>query len=405
MRRRALFLICLALMSLSIMAQKVVVSGTVTDSKTGRKLTQASVSAGANGVSVVTNDDGYFTLKTDRKPEYISVSHLGYETRQVKVGNGDSPLKIRLNPTTIELHELVVWTEDPRELIRIAISKISENYSKQPELYNCFYRETAMKRNHFIYVAEGVTDMFKTAYSHGMGRDRVAIRKGRRLLSRKASDTLSVKVIGGPVQPIQLDVVKNTDFLLNAEELDKYEMKMELPTHLGDRPQFVISIAPRRTEEYALFFGKLYIDRETLAFTRVELSLDMSDREKATRYMLMKKPMGVRFKPRELTCLIDYRYEDGVTRLSYIRNTFRFNCDWKKKLFSTSFTATCEMVVTDKAPSDKRPISGRDSFDSRDAFYDRVEYFRDPEFWKDYNIIEPTETLDNAIGKLLKRYK
>lgn len=396
-------LICLSLSFLLAMAQKVVVSGTVTDQRTGRKLTQASVTAKGEGVTVVTNDDGYFALKTDRKPEAIVVSHLGYETKEINIDNTGS-LQIKLKPTAIELHELVVWTENPRELVNIAIRKIPTNYSKNAELYKCFYRETAMKRQHFIYIAEGVTDMYKTAYSHGTGRDRVAIRKGRRLLSRKQSDTLSVKVMGGPVQPLFLDVAKNTDFLLNDEELDNYDFTMDVPTQIDDRTQYVINIKPRVVTDYALYYGKFYIDRENLAFTRVELSLDMSDREKATRLILVRKPLGVRFKPREMTSLVEYRYEDGVTRLSYIRNVFRFNCDWKRKLLSTSFTATCEMVVTDKSPTTERPISGRDSFDSKDFFYDRVEYFRDPDFWKDYNIIEPTETLDNAIGKLLKRY-
>ena len=63
------------------------------------------------------------------------------------------------------------------------------------------------------------------------------------------------------------------------------------------------------------------------------------------------------------------------------------------------------MVVTDKDPAEGRPITGRTSFDSRDAFYDKVDYFRDPHFWEDYNIIEPTETLDKAINKLMKKYK
>jgi hypothetical protein len=155
---------------------------------------------------------------------------------------------------------------------------------------------------------------------------------------------------------------------------------------------------------YPLYYGKIYIDRQTLAFTRFELELDMSDREKATNMMLVKKPRGLRFKPKEMSCIIDYRTgDDGVTRISYIRNTFRFNCDWKRRLFATSFTAYCEMAVTSSSDQDVQPIRGRDSFDQRDAFFDKVDYFRDPAFWQDYNIIEPTESLDKAINKLLKR--
>ena len=120
--------------------------------------------------------------------------------------------------------------------------------------------------------------------------------------------------------------------------------------------------------------------------------------------MLIRKPLGVRFKPKEMSLLIDYRQDaDGMTRLSYIRTTFRFNCDWKRRLLATSFAAFCEMVVTNTTNHDVKPIRGRESFDQHDAFFDKVDYFRDPDFWSDYNIIEPTESLDRAISRLLKR--
>ena len=162
---------------------------------------------------------------------------------------------------------------------------------------------------------------------------------------------------------------------------------------------------PYLITDYALYHGKLYIDAERLAFTRIELDLDMRDKDKATQTMLVKKPIGVRFKPRELSTVVDYRYEDGVTRISYLRNIFRFNCDWKRKLFSTSFTATCEMAVTDSQSDDVKPIANRSSFDSREAYYDKVEYFLDPEYWSNYNIIEPSESLDKAIKRLVSRYR
>ncbi len=401
--KKALLLLILAVSAVCVWAQKITVSGTVVSETTGKAVAGANVSA--SGVSVVTNDDGFFTLKSDQKVEAIKVSYVGYRSQQITLKDGQTGnLLVKLKPTVIELREVLVVADNPRELVMAAIKKIPQNYSRQSGLYHSFYRETAMKRQHYIYVAEGVVDMYKTSYQYGANRDRVAIRKGRRLLSPRQSDTLSVKVMGGPVTPVQLDLVKNKEFLLNAEELNNYDMKMEASTSIGDRMQYVVSISPRQQTYYALYFGKLYIDQETLAFTRAELSLDMSDREKATRLMLVKKPAGVRFRPKELSLLIDYRYEDGMTSISYVRTTFNFNCDWKRRLFATSFTAFCEMVVTDKTEGDVQPISGRESFDQRDAFFDKVDYFRDPVFWQDYNIIEPTESLDRAIDKLLKKY-
>jgi len=385
-----------------MLAQQVVVGGHVVDDRTGDALRQVSVSAGR--VSVVTNDDGDFTLKLDGEPEAIVVSHLGYKTKRVKVRSGEK-LKIRLQPTTIQLREIVVLNEDARELVDIAISKIPDNYSKVPELLKGFYRETAMKRKHYIYVAEGVEDMYKTPYTRSIGRDRVAIVKGRRLLSQKQGDTLGVKVMGGPVQAVVMDLVKNRDFLLNKEDLDAYKFTLGVPEYINDRLQYVVQMEPQWVMPYALYHGRLYIDSERLAFTRIELNLDMTDKDKATRTMLVKKPLGVKFKPRELSSVVDYRYEDGVTRISYLRNTFRFNCDWKKRLFATSFTATCEMVVTDSSSDNVQPIANRSSFDSRDAYYDKVEYFMDPDYWRSYNIIEPSESLDKAIRKLVSKYR
>ena len=401
---KRLVLILLLLAPLAMMAQQVVVSGTVVDQKTGDPLRQVSISVGR--ISVVTNEDGGFALKLNEMPSAVNVSHLGYKTQRLTLKDGETEgLKIRLVPTTIQLREIIVRNEDPRELVNIAIDKIPENYSKVPELLKGFYRETAMKRKHYIYVAEGVEDMYKTPYNRGTTRDRVAIIKGRRLLSQKTGDTLGIKVAGGPVQAVIMDLVKNREFLLNNEDLDNYNFTMGTPEYINDRQQYVVLMEPSFVTTYALYHGKLYIDAERLAFTRIELDLDMRDKDKATQTMLVKKPIGVRFKPRELSTVVDYRYEDGVTRISYLRNIFRFNCDWKRKLFSTSFTATCEMAVTDSQSDDVKPIANRSSFDSHEAYYDKVEYFLDPEYWSNYNIIEPSESLDKAIKRLVSRYR
>lgn len=389
---------------MTVFAQQVVVSGVVIDQKTGEPLRQVSVSVGR--VAVVTNEDGDFTLKLSEMPSTVHVSHVGYKSQRVSLKDGQTVgLRIRLVPASIQLREIVVRNQNARELVDIAIDKIPENYSKSPELLKAFYRETAMKRKHYIYVAEGVEDMYKTPYNRSTVRDRVSIVKGRRLLSQKQGDTLGIKVQGGPVQAVLMDLVKNRDFLLNKEDLDCYDFSLGVPEYINDREQYVVLMEPQVVTTYALYHGKLYIDAERLAFTRIELDLDMRDKDKATQTMLVKKPFGVRFKPRELSCVVDYRYEDGVSRISYLRNTFRFNCDWKRRLFSTSFTATCEMAVTDRQTENVKPIANRSSFDSRDSYYDKVEYFLDPEYWSNYNIIEPSESLDKAIKRLVSKYK
>ncbi|MBQ9218250.1 MAG: carboxypeptidase-like regulatory domain-containing protein [Muribaculaceae bacterium] len=380
-----------------------VVSGEVRDNSSGKKLENVNVTAPQRHLATVTNADGRFTLKTVTRPEYITFSHVGYRTQRVPLTDGTTHVKVRLIPVNIVLKDVEVTNQDPYALLAEAMARIPDNHGREAELMQCFYRETAKKRNKFISVSEAVIDLYKTSYEYGPGPDRVAIVKGRTLVSQKSGDTLGIKMQGGPTESVFLDVVKNRELILSPEELTHYELKMGDPVSIDDRLQLVVKANPNDDMlPYALYHATFYIDVETLAFTRAELSLDMSDSNKATRVMLVKKPRGVRFKPKELSLLVNYSYDGNQSHISYMRSTFRFNCDWKRRLFSTGFTAVNEMVVTDRQPCDKNPIDRKEAFKLRDSFSQMVSNFNDPDYWKDYNIIEPTESLDKAINKLKK---
>ncbi len=407
MTNRKLFMTMVLLSGVLLGYAQAVINGVVLDRQTGRTLSHVSVTAEGGKEHTVTNDDGRFSLKTQRIPQYIQLSHIGYKTRRHQIQHGQtSNLRIMMAVNTVGLHEVVVTRNDPLEIVKAAMDRIEKNYPQKPELVRCFYRETARRGSRFISVAEAVTDMYKTGYSRGPERDAVAILKGRRLMSMKARDTLGVKIQGGPVMPLMVDIAKNREYVLKAEDFGLYDFSMDMPALIDDRLQYVVSMQPKMHTMYPLMYGKLFIDQETLAFTRAELQLDVSNWRSASDYMLVKKPFGLRFRPKELTVTIVYTTDmQGVTRMSYVRNEMRFNCDWKRRLFASPFTTVSEMVVTDRRQMGeevKRP-KGRNSFGIRDRFYDKVEYFEDPDFWADYNIIEPTESLENAIGKLKKK--
>ena len=406
-KKRLMLTTAFLLLALVIKAQTVV-SGKVTDFN-GQPLAHVSVMIEGTEVHTVTNEDGLFTLKTHEQPRRLRLSHIGYKTRHVALEKGATEqLSIRMKSNTIELSEVLVSANDPLSILKAAMEKKKKNYPNEPELMRCFYRETARRGSRFISVAEAVTEMYKSNYFYGPERDAVAILKGRRLMSMKARDTLGVKVQGGPVLPLMVDLAKNREYVLNEENIAHYKLSMEVPVKIADRSQYVINMEPAGILLYPIMKGRVFIDQETLTFTRAELELDMRDWRAASNYMLVHKPFGLRFRPRELTMIIVYNTdEQGIAHMSYVRNEMRFNCDWKRRLFASPFTTVCEMVVTDrqqKGDGVKRP-RGRSSFGLRDRFYDKVEYFDDPDFWADYNIIEPTESLENAIDKLKKRVR
>jgi hypothetical protein len=405
---KRLLLLILVFLPLVLLAQDslTVITGRVLNRENHERLAHVSVASPDGKHLTVTNDDGEFLLKVPgQRPAYVELTHLGFHSQRFKLKAKTQDLRIELKPSEIMLGEVVVMMDDPLEVVRAAIAKIPHNYDTKPSLLHCFYRETAQKGRRFIAVSEAVTDMYKTSYNYGTYGDAVRILKGRRLMSMRAKDTLGVKVMGGPVVPIMLDVVKNSELLFNEKELAYYELKLEMPERIDLRPQIVISFKPLYRLNRPLFHGRLLIDRETLAFTRIELQLDTSDRLLAADYMLVRRPAGLKFNPKELSTVINYRTApDGKTRLSYVRNTMRFKCDWKRRLFSSAYTVVTEMVVTSVAdPSEVSPIRVRDSFSRHDKFYDKVAFFDEPDFWGDYNIISPTESLEEAIERLKKK--
>ena len=381
-------------------------SGKVIDAKTHKGMPYVSVTD--RQVGTVTNEQGEFTLKLQSEPQAITFSYVGYKTLRLSSSECKAleakGKAVQMQASSVVLSDIIIRGSDARDIVVKAIDKIEDNYPHEANLLRGFYRETVQKRNRFISVSEGVVDLYKTAYNRQHWRDGVAILKGRRLLSQKPSDTLSVKLQGGPVLPVHLDLVKERDILLNEEELSKYDLSFMTSKTTGDRPQYVIELKPRVVTDYALYRGRLYIDQETLTFTKIDLQLDMTDVDKVTRMILRKKPFGLRFTPRELTLSIDYKTDNGVTRINYIRNVIRFRCDWKRRVFKSNFTIVSEMVVTDRKEGEGvKPIKIRDSFNRSDNFYDKVIYFNDPHFWGSENIIEPTEDLLEGIDKIKRK--
>ncbi len=383
-----------------------IVSGTVKDKQTKKKLEYVNISVPGTNVGTITNSDGEFTIKVQDslQAKVVEISHIGYYNYRIALtGNNMVDENVMLTQNANVLEEVVVRAHDPRMLVEEAMNRIGKNYSEKPTLLTGFYRETAQKGKRYINISEAIIDVYKTPYDEDASRDRVQIFKGRALLSQKASDTLIVKLLGGPNLSLYVDIVKNPDILLDKTTLGYFSFRMEESVVMDNRPQYVISFQPQAILPYALHYGKLYIDKESLAFTRAEFNLNMEDRDKATSAILKKKPAGLRFRPVEVSFLVTYKQVNGKSYLNYIRNEVRFKCDWKRRLFSTNYAMVSEMVVTDSKDQAVNAIPYKMSFKSSQSLSDKVSDFRDENFWGSYNIIEPTESLEKAANKLRKQ--
>lgn len=409
MFRFLLSMVMLCTTAFSALSQTIVIGGIVQDGSSKKALENVSVFIPGSSIGTVSNAEGAFSLKIPAKyaSKSIKAEHLGYFSSEASIKNillDGGRVTLLLAPAAKQLKEVIVYGGNAEDLVREALNKVSLNYSKYKTLFSAFYRETIQKGRRYIGVSEAMIDIFKTPYTKRLSAgERVEIKKGRRLISQNGRDTLSIKIVGGPIAPVALDFVKNEDFLFGTVDLSHYNFTLQKPVNLDDRLQYVVRFEARTPLEYALHQGLLYIDQKTLAFTRAEFELDISDKEKATRAILRKKPAGLRFKPLEVAFVVTYKMSGGVSYINYVSSKIRFKCDWKRRLFSSEYATSSEMVMVEREDNTQRTISRKASFGDNDVFYDAVKGYWDSNFWHEYNIIEPTESLEKAVGKLKKR--
>lgn len=381
------------------------VSGIVRDE--GGRLPFVSVTIQGSTLGTITNEDGYFTLKIPRTDKEISivVSHVGYHpetiTRPAPEAHG---MRIILKPYSNMLDPALVVSQDPEELVRAALSRVRANYPLKAVSQRGFYRETARKGSRYISISEAVVDIYKNGYTHPADYDRIEVLKGRRLMSQKNADTLAVKLQGGPVLALSLDVVKNPEDLFFEEDLDSYRYSMDVPTVIEGKPAYVVNMDPQvRNERYPMYNAKVYIDKSSLAIMRAEYCVDMTDQDLVDRVVLLKKPAGLKFQTLDVSFISSYRFVEDKAVQHYVRCSMDFKCDWKKRLFSSAYNVVTELVATDVRIGDVETIRPADAFKTRDVFYDMVDDFADPDFWGDYNILEPSESLEHAVGRLRRK--
>ena len=103
-----------------------------------------------SNISTISNTDGQFTLKVpyDLLEGTITISHLGYQTLELKISEISNNEKIYLNPSTVFLDEIKITSKFPKakDLVIETLGKRSSLYNDNNVLMTAFYRETIKNR-------------------------------------------------------------------------------------------------------------------------------------------------------------------------------------------------------------------------------------------------------------------
>lgn len=382
--------------------------GSVKDISTKKALIFADLNVKGTNISTITNSEGEFLLKipNDITNKIVIVSYLGYESLDFLLpNNAKDKIKIALEPSITQLEE--VKLNAPKTavgLVRAALKTKGGNYYDEPALMTAFYRETIKKRRKNASLSEAVLEIYKQPYSASR-RDAIKLIKARKSTNYSRLDTIALKLQGGPFSAIYADIVKYPKYIFPEGDLTVYDFKFEESTQIDNRRVYVVSFKQKSNIEIPLYYGKLYIDGETFALTSAIYYLNLQDKEQATAMFVKRKPRNVDTYPLEAGYRVNYRVKNGKWYYGYSNILLTFKVNWKKRLFNSVYTLQSEMAITDWEQNTTGINRPKESLRPTVIFTDEASGFSDPEFWGEFNIIEPEKSIESAIKKISKQVK
>jgi hypothetical protein len=381
--------------------------GKVIDSKTKKPLVFASLTIDDTNISTISNTQGEFLLKVPKVYAYkdVTISFLGYTSKVLNLSKFNSKTVIKLETYIEELSEVKIEVKDARSLILEVLKRKRDNYATHLTNMTAFYRETIKKRRTYVSLSEAVIKIDKHSYTNSR-KDMIQLLKSRRNTDYSKLDTVAFKLKGGPFNTLYIDVMKNPEFFFAEDMVEIYDFTFEKSTKIDNRLIYVVNFKQKKHIKNPSFYGKLYIDAQTLALTNAKFSLNLENKEKASKVFIVKKPKGAKVFPIEAEYQIDYREKDGKWYYGYSRIQLGFKINWDKKWFNTIYNTTIEMAITDWEKNENgKLIKLKDRLRSSIIMSEKSLGFFDPNFWGEYNVIEPEKTIESAIKKIQRQLR
>ena len=380
--------------------------GTVIDSKSKSPLAFATLNVNETNISTITNSDGEFLLKVPNTlvQQKITISFLGYQTKTIPLShlNGES-IQILLEESVMSLSEVKINApKDALTLVKAALNTKGKNYINEETVLTAFYRETIKKRRRNASLSEAIVEIYRDPYSSHKN-DKIKLIKSRKNTDYNRLDTLAVKLQGGPFSALYVDLIKYPEYVFNENNLSAYEFSFDKPTEINNQSVYVVKFKARPNIYEPMYFGKLYINANTFTLISAIYSLNVENRDLAAKMFVKKKPNNVRVYPTEATYRVDYRHKNGQWFYGYSNLQLTIKVIWKGKLFNSVYTLNSEMAITDWEKSLKENFTRKETFRPTMILSDEASGFSDPEFWGEYNIIEPEKSIESAIEKINKQ--
>jgi hypothetical protein len=371
------FILCAGIFSANVsFCQNQQLKGFIHDHKD--PLPFVSVAIKNTGIGTVSNSEGKFMLLVPQqsKNEVISISMIGYKTREVTISNWRED--IVLEKADILLPEVSIMPED--SMIRFmerAVDRISENYLSAATRQTGFYRTMLKYDTTYQYFGEALLDVYKPSYRN---RESGSVKIINSRIS-KSNDNKAMPPLyfyGGIYLPFWADFVQQREAFLNPAEFKHYNYSLDEIIVQDGKVVYTVSFKPKEPNK-GKYEGSFHIDQKTLTFLDIHFSY--------TSYGCEQRSRNVSSFKSKLNCLdgsylLKYALIDNHYFLKYILYSEDFQEEGRKRIYKK----TNEYLTSDINRENINPIP-LDEQDMLSTVFSVKAISVNESTWKDYNVL------------------
>ena len=382
-------------------------SGKIINAENKEPLIFANLNVLESNISTISNSKGDFKIKIPKSysSSKIKVSFIGFKTRIIDLKSFVDQNTISLNVYVTPLSEMVMSIpKDVEGLVKETLSNSGQNYLKENTIMTAFYRETIKRKRRNVSLSEAVVNIYKSPYKLYSKKDVIKILKIRKDTDYSRLDTLALKLSGGPFNTLFQDIIKYPNYFIPSFFISNYSFSVHRTSKINNRPVYVVRFKQKEDIMDPFYYGELFIDGENKILLSATYSLNVSDKEKASKLFVRKKPKGANVWPTKAVYRVDYAERNGKWFYSYSNLSIDFKVNWDKKIFNKNYSLSSEMAITDWI--ENRTLDyprRRELINPSIILTDSKVGFQDLNFWGEDNIIEPENSIQNAIKKIKKK--
>jgi hypothetical protein len=393
--KKLLFVIFLALPVL-VKAQTLTISAKVRDRETNEILGFASVGVKGQPIGTISNGLGEFDFHcpSEMRNEIMVITMMGYQNFEAPVWTMlDNPdLIIYLDKSPIVLQEIVVSdTLIGGDVLRIALSRIEQNYPMEPFMLDGFYRDVKKVGGTYISLLEAAVKIYDENYSEPRNKNK--LRENVSLIELRKSFGYESKFTTYFDQANLLEdlLLENTIRYRHIEATDEFltSIVRDQNSYYDGHEIYVLKHKKETT------FLKVYVDKEDFSIVHLEYeSAFASNIEVKKKKNLMSRFVGSRKS-------LDFKRYNGKMYPSFFTMVEKVNWyDMTTNELKFETELNQQLLINNVIQHPETRIRSTEKMRNYGLQYQDLGYNK--KFWDEYNVIKETPLDKKVIEDLEK---